>query len=67
MKRYILSDLLVWKGSKSRKPLILYGARQIGKTYILKQFAEQEFCRYHYFNFEDQKQLTAIFDKDLNQ
>lgn len=38
MKRFIMNDLIKWKNSEDRKPLILRGARQVGKTYILKEF-----------------------------
>ena len=41
LKRFILEDLIKWKNSKYRKPLILKGARQIGKTYILNQFGKE--------------------------
>ena len=41
MKRKIMSDLIEWKNSKNRKPLILKGARQVGKTYILKEFGNK--------------------------
>ena len=43
LKRFILDELIKWKNSKYRKPLILKGARQIGKTYILKQFGEENY------------------------
>ena len=43
MRRFILDELINWKKSKYRKPLILKGARQIGKTYILKEFGEKEY------------------------
>ena len=43
MKRHIYNDLKTWKDSLNRKPLILLGVRQVGKTYILKQFGKNEF------------------------
>ena len=43
MKRHITEDLRAWKDAPNRKPLILLGARQVGKTYILKQFGNDEF------------------------
>ena len=43
MERFIMQDLIAWKNRKDRKPLILLGARQVGKTYILKEFGQREF------------------------
>ena len=43
MKRFITDKLIKWKNSKDRKPLILKGARQVGKTYILKEFGENNY------------------------
>ena len=62
MKREIYKQLLIWKNSKKRKPLILKGARQIGKTHILKLFAEHEFECFHYFNFEEDNRLSIFFN-----
>ena len=62
MKREIYKQLLIWKNSKKRKPLILKGARQIGKTHILKSFAEKEFEGFHYFNFEEDNRLSIFFN-----
>ncbi|HSX19763.1 MAG TPA: ATP-binding protein [Gammaproteobacteria bacterium] len=52
MKRDLYVQLLAWKSSPSRKPLILQGARQVGKTYILKEFGRQEYANCIYLNFE---------------
>lgn len=65
MKRFIFDDLLGWKKRKGRKPLLLMGARQVGKTYILQQFANQSFPKAHYFNFEKTTSLAKLFEKDL--
>ncbi|MDD4871346.1 MAG: AAA family ATPase [Kiritimatiellae bacterium] len=65
MNRNITQDLVRWKNLKPRKPLILRGARQVGKTYALKQFGESAFPHFHYFNFEEDERLSRIFDKDL--
>ena len=43
MKREIIKDLLKWKESSNRKPLIVHGARQVGKTYIIKQFGKENY------------------------
>jgi len=66
LKRDIFGKLKQWKDKKSRKPLILKGARQVGKTYILKRFAGELFPNYHYVNFEADETLSKIFDRDLN-
>ena len=52
MKRDIYKQLVSWKQSSSRKPLVLKGARQVGKTYTLKKFGEGAYGRVAYFNFE---------------
>lgn len=61
MKRFILNELIKWKESKYRKPLILKGARQIGKTYILKQFGEENYEGVAYFNFDHDEDLYNLF------
>lgn len=61
IKRDIYAKLLDWKGSKTRKPLILRGARQVGKTYILKEFAKNEYNNFVYLNFEDDDTLDSVF------
>lgn len=62
MKRKILDDLVKWKESKYRKPLILKGARQVGKTYILKMFGENYYENVAYFNFDHDKDLFNLFE-----
>ncbi len=66
MKRFILNELVNWKKNKYRKPLILRGARQIGKTYILKQFGEENYDGVAYFNFDHDKDLYNLFDNTKN-
>ncbi|MCP4690791.1 MAG: ATP-binding protein [Desulfobacterales bacterium] len=66
MKRTIYSRLVEWKHASRRKPLLLKGARQVGKTYILKQFGEAEFQRRHYINFEEDESLVGIFEGNLD-
>lgn len=62
MKRKIYNHLLAWKDSRDRKPLILQGARQIGKTYIVNVFAELEYENYIYINFETENKYDSAFD-----
>lgn len=65
MKRNITGILHRWKMSANRKPLILRGARQVGKTYILKEFGGAAFPHSHYVNFEKDERLGRIFEQDL--
>ncbi len=66
MKREIYKDLISWKESKRRKPLILKGARQIGKTYILKAFGEKEYLNTAYINFEEDPEAKFLFEGSLD-
>jgi uncharacterized protein len=65
MQRDIYQKLIDWKLLKNRKPLLLQGARQTGKTYILKQFGLKEYKNLIYCNFEEEPQLSEIFARDL--
>ena len=66
MKRNILTDLIKWKESYSRKPLILNGARQVGKTYILQEFGRLCYNNVAYFNCDRNKTLNNIFEQDYD-
>ncbi|MDD1727584.1 MAG: AAA family ATPase [Methanospirillum sp.] len=66
MKRFISDTLLKWKDSRDRKPVIIEGIRQCGKTWVLKNFGEAEFKDIAYFNFEYDDRLQKIFEGDLN-
>ena len=59
MKREIINNLIKWKESKNRKPLIIHGARQVGKTYIVKQFAKEYYDNLIYVNFETNQELNS--------
>ena len=61
MKRHITEHLLKWKNSPNRKPLILKGARQVGKTYILKEFGKNNYENVAYFNFDHDEDLYNLF------
>ena len=69
MKRLILDKLLVWKKSPYRKPLILKGVRQVGKTWILKEFGRLYYDSVAYFNFEENPEFKQFFQltKDVNR
>lgn len=66
MERDITQRLLAWKIKKKRHPLIIKGARQVGKTYSLKAFGAEHFSRWHYVNFEEDVKLQKIFKEELN-
>jgi predicted AAA+ superfamily ATPase len=66
MKRLIESKLLEWKNSERRKPLIVRGARQVGKTYTIKAFGRAYFKNYVVIDFERNPGFNVIFEKDLN-
>jgi len=66
MRRAIYKELLEWKESKTRKPLLLEGVRQCGKTYILKEFGKENYEDVAYFTFENNPGLIDIFQEDLN-
>ena len=61
MKRTVYKNLLQWKNSERRKPLVLRGARQVGKTFILKEFGSSEYERTAHFDFEEDPDLDDIF------
>lgn len=62
MKRFITEKLIKWKNDKSRKPLILKGARQVGKTYVLKEFGVNYYESIAYFNFDHDDTLATLFE-----
>ena len=62
MERLILNDLLKWKNSKYRKPLILKGVRQVGKTWILKEFGKRYYDNVAYFNFDEHGEYKQFFE-----
>ena len=66
MYRKLYSDLLQWKASNSRKPLILQGARQVGKTWLMKHFGKSEFKSCVYVNFEKDAWASSLFDMDYD-
>ena len=69
MKRLIINDLQRWKQSKYRKPLILKGVRQVGKTWILNEFGRQYYDNIAYFNFDEHEELGSFFEttKDVKR
>ena len=66
MQRFITKDLIKWKNAKDRKPLLLQGIRQCGKTWLLKEFGKNEYDDVAYFNFEGNSSLPQRFQVDLD-
>jgi len=66
MKRKILESLVEWKASEERKPLILNGARQVGKTYILEEFGKEHFENVIYLNMEIEGDVRNFIEKELS-
>ena len=65
MKRKIYSDLVLWKNKTNRMPLIVNGARQVGKSYILQEFGKQEFENFIHVNLETDKALVEKFEENI--
>jgi len=66
MKRFLYNELIKWKNNPKRKPLLLQGARQVGKTYLVNQFGNNEYADYINLNFEKNPDLRTIFAGELN-
>jgi len=66
MDRFSLQDLIRWKVSADRKPLILKGARQVGKTWLMKEFGRTQYKNFAYFNFDEEEELKSIFVANKN-
>ena len=66
MKRKIYQELIDWKKTGMQKPLLVIGARQIGKTYIINEFCKKEFKNYIYINLLEQSEIIKIFKEDIN-
>lgn len=66
MKRNAINELKKWKISPRRKPLIVEGARQVGKTWLVKEFGKQCYSKIAYVNFESQKNLQGLFEQDFD-
>ena len=66
MKRNALQELVAWKSSEDRKPMVLKGARQVGKTWLMKEFGQNYYDSYVYFNFDEEDELKSIFEANKN-
>lgn len=61
-----MDDLIKWKHNEDRKPMVLKGARQIGKTWLMKEFGRQQYKNFVYFNFDEEDALKSIFESNKN-
>ena len=66
MKRNAIQELIKWKADNDRKPMVLRGARQVGKTWLMKEFGQNYYRDYVYFNFDEQDELKSIFEANKN-
>ena len=66
MQRNAIQDLIAWKNSSDRKPLVLKGARQVGKTWLMKEFGQSCYDAYVYFNFDEEDALKSVFESNKN-
>ena len=66
MYRAAIEKLYQWKASKRRKPLIIEGARQVGKTWLMKEFGSQTYADTVYINFDSNSRMAELFSSDLN-
>ena len=66
MKRSAIKELYQWKESNERKPLIMLGARQVGKTWLMQEFAKEAYKEVAYVNFEDDEKLRELFEHDFD-
>ena len=66
MRREIINELIKWKDSANRKPLIVHGARQVGKTYIIKQFGKEYYDNLIYVNFETNQEMSSQISDSID-
>jgi hypothetical protein len=66
LKRKAIQDMINWKNNEERKPLVMRGARQVGKTWLMKEFGQNYYEDYVYFNFDEEDELKSIFQTNKN-
>ena len=66
MRRNAISELIKWKNSPERKPMVLKGARQVGKTWLMKELGRNYYDSFSYFNFDEEDELKSIFEANKN-
>lgn len=66
MYRYAINNLIEWKNSPNHMPLIIKGARQVGKTWLMKEFGKTQYKKVAYISFDSNPRLDTLFQKDLD-
>ena len=66
MKRYAMEKLISWKQKENRKPMLLKGARQVGKTWLMKEFGRLSFKKTAYITFYNNQRMKRVFDSDYD-
>ncbi len=66
MRRNAMAELERWKDDADRKPLVLRGARQVGKTWLMKEFGKSRYKSFVYFNFDEEDELRSVFEANKN-
>lgn len=66
LERNAIQELIKWKSSEERKPMVLKGARQVGKTWLMKEFGKSCYSSYVYFNLDEEEELKSIFETNKN-
>ena len=66
MEREFMKQLLLWKNNPRRKPLIIKGARQVGKTWLMKEFGRQYYQKVAYVNFDNNSRMKQVFAQDFD-
>jgi len=66
MRRHAMQDLIDWKNRNNRMPLIIRGARQVGKTWLMKEFGNSHFLKVAYINFDNNERMKSLFENDYD-
>ena len=66
MNRNAMEELKRWQHDSERKPMVLRGARQVGKTWLMKEFGKKCYNHFVYFNFDEEDELKSVFEKNKN-
>ncbi|MFA6989976.1 MAG: AAA family ATPase, partial [Candidatus Gastranaerophilaceae bacterium] len=66
MKRKTVKGLITWKNKKNHKPIIIQGARQVGKTWLMQEFGKTQYKQTAYINFDNNDRMMTLFSKDFD-
>ena len=66
MQRHSLRDLVAWKNRPNRKPILLQGARQVGKTWLMQEFGRTSYANTAYINFDSNERMEILFSGNLD-